>query len=45
MEEIKGYTKIVIETNEENPKIIATITSDDVDVTDDFRVRLTPVYD
>ncbi|EHQ88276.1 hypothetical protein [Desulfosporosinus youngiae] len=39
------FTKIVIETDEENPKTIAAITNEDVDVSDGFRVRMTPTYD
>ena len=39
-------TKIVIETDEENPKTIAVITDDgDEFLADGFRVRYTPKYD
>ena len=43
---LKEYTKIVVETDEENPKIIAEITANDVVIpAEGYRVRLTPVYD
>lgn len=45
MEPLKDYTKIVVETDEENPTIIAVITSTNIEVADDYRVRLTPLYD
>lgn len=38
------YTKIVVETDEENPVTIATIDADDIEVADGYRVRLTPAY-
>ena len=41
---LKEYTKIVIETDEENPVIIATVTSDNTEVVDGYRVRITPTY-
>ena len=42
--EIRGWTRIVVETDEENPVTIATITEDDIDMADGYRVRLRPVY-
>ena len=42
---LKDYTKVVVETDEENPTTIATLTSEDVVVADGYRVRLTPEYD
>lgn len=42
---LKDYTKIVVETDEENPTTIATVTGEDVFVADGYRVRLTPKYD
>lgn len=48
MNEVKNlgdYTKIVVETDEENPITIATITNDNVELLDGYRVRLTPEYD
>lgn len=41
---LKNYTKIVIETDEENPVTIATVTSDNTEVADGYRVRITPTY-
>jgi len=38
------YTKLVIETDEENPVIIAEITNEDVETYNGYRVRLTPSY-
>ena len=43
--DLKDYTKIIVETDSENPITIATITSLDVDVAYGYRVRLTPKYD
>lgn len=42
---LKDYTKIVVETDEKTPVTIATITNDEVDVADGYRVRLTPKKD
>lgn len=42
---LKDYTKIVIETDEENPITIAVITADDVRPANGYRVRLTPTYE
>ena len=39
------YTKIVVETDEENPVTIAVIQSNSVDTIKGYRVRLTPKYD
>lgn len=38
------YTKVVVETDEENPTTIAIITNNDVKLSDGYRVRLTPEY-
>ena len=43
--EIRGWTRIIVETDEENPKSIATITEDEIDMADGYRVRQRPVYD
>ena len=43
--EIHGWTRIIVETDEENPVTIATITADETDVADGYRVRLRPDYD
>lgn len=45
IETLSDITKIVVETDEKDPKTIAVITADDVDVSEGFRVRLTPKYD
>lgn len=42
---ITGYTKIVVETDEENPVTIATADADNIEVAEGYRVRLTPEYD
>lgn len=39
------FTKLIIETDEENPVTIAVITSDLADVSSGYRVRMTPTYD
>ena len=44
-ESLCEYTRVIVETDEENPTTIATVTKSDVDVADGYRVRLTPVYD
>lgn len=45
MEALKDYTKIVVETDEENPVTIAEITSGEINAASGYRVRLTPKYD
>ena len=45
IETLSDITKIVVETDEKDPKTIAVITTEDVDVAEGFRVRLTPKYD
>ena len=45
VEALTDITKIVVETDEENPKTIAVITADDIDSSEGFRVRITPKYD
>ncbi len=42
---ITGYTKIVVETDEESPATIATVNADDIEVAEGYRVRITPEYD
>lgn len=42
---LRGWTKIVIETDEDNPVTIATITEEKKEVAAGYRVRLTPKYD
>ena len=45
MESLNKYTKIIVETDEENPVTIATVTDEVVEAADGYRVRLTPNYD
>lgn len=45
METLKDYTKIVVETDENDSVTIATITVDEVKAADGYRVRLIPLYD
>lgn len=42
---LKDYTKIIVETEEENPITIAEITRDEINVANGYRVRMTPEYD
>lgn len=42
---LSEYTKIVVETDEKNPKVIATVKNSEISVADGYRVRLTPKYD
>lgn len=43
--EIRGWTRIIVETDEENPTPIATITEDSIEMADGYRVRERPDYD
>ena len=45
VEALSEITKIVVETDQKDPKTIAVITADDVDSPEGFRVRITPKYD
>ena len=45
VEALTDITTIVLETDEENPKIIAVITAEDIDSAEGFRVRITPKYE
>ena len=45
IETLSDITKIVVETDEKDPKTIAVITADDIDSAEGFRVRITPKYD
>ena len=42
---LKDVTKLVIETDTENPVPVAVITAEDIDTADGYRVRLTPNYE
>lgn len=39
---LEKYAKVIVETNEENPTPIATITDGTVEVTTGYKVRLVP---
>ena len=41
----ENYDRIIIETDEESPVIIATITDNDIELAEGYRARLRPVYD
>ena len=45
VEALTDIAKIVVETDEENPKTIAVITAEDIDSAEGFRVRITPKYE
>ena len=45
VEALTDISKIVVETDEKNPKTIAVITAEDIDSAEGFRVRITPKYD
>ena len=45
VEALSDITKIVVETDEQDPKIIAVITEEDIDSAEGFRVRITPKYE
>lgn len=40
-----GFTRIVIETDEDNPMAIAVIEDENIEVIKGYRVRLRPKYD
>lgn len=44
-EPITNYSRVVIETDEKNPKILAIITNENSEVVKGLRIRLKPVYD
>lgn len=43
--EIRGWTRIIVETDEKDPVTVATITADETDVADGYRVRERPDYE
>lgn len=45
MEGVLTDIRIIVETDEENPVIIAEITEDEIIPADGYRVRMRPVYD
>ena len=42
---MKGITRVIIETEGENPKTIAVITADNIEPAKGYRVRMRPSYD
>lgn len=42
---LKDITRIIVETNEENPATIAVITADNASTANGYRVRLKPRYE
>ncbi|MGZ7895661.1 hypothetical protein ACXVRT_10040 [Lactobacillus crispatus] len=42
---MKDVSRIIIQTDEKNPKIIAVVTNDDFEVADGYVIRQKPVYD
>ncbi len=45
IQDLREYTKIIVETDEENPVTVAEITAESVDPAEGYRIRLTPRYD
>ena len=45
VETLSDITKIVVETDENDPKTIAVITAEALDSAKGFRVRITPKYE
>lgn len=41
---IKDFSRIIIQTNEENPKVLAVVTNDNFEVANGYAVRAKPVY-
>lgn len=41
---LKDITRVIVETDEENPVPIAVITADDVETAKGYRVRMRPKY-
>lgn len=44
-EAIADFSRIIVETDEKNPKVIAVITNHDFEIADGYRIRLKPIYD
>lgn len=42
---MSDWQRVTIETDEDNPKIVAQVIANDFELADGYRVRLTPVYD
>lgn len=43
-EPMVNWARVIVETDEENPKTIALITNEDCESAPGFRVRVKPVY-
>lgn len=41
---LKDITRLIVETDEENPVPIAIITADEIKTADEYRVRMRPKY-
>lgn len=41
---ITNYSRVVIETDEKNPKVLAVVTNDECETAEGLRARLKPVY-
>lgn len=41
---MKDISRIIIQTDEENPKVIAVVTNDDFEVANGYAIREKPVY-
>ena len=41
----KNVSRIIIQTDEENPKVITVVTNDDFEVADGYAIRQKPVYE
>lgn len=41
----KEWQRIIIETDEKEPIVIAEITQNDINVSENYRLRLKPTYD
>lgn len=44
-EAIADYSRIIVETDEKNPKVIAVITNHDFEIANGYRIRLKPIYE
>lgn len=42
---LKDTARLIIETNEEHPKVIAVIAANDYEVADGYAIRVKPVYE
>lgn len=42
---VSDYSRIIVETDEKNPKVIAVITNHDFETADGYTIRLKPIYE